>query len=200
MSNPLQKDLRELVEANVITSDIAEKISHYYQSKKDTTPNSFAAVLGILGSLLVGSGIVLLIAHNWADIGKPLQTILAFLPLAIGQAICLFTLLKRKGNRVWQESSAAFLFFAVGAAVALISQIYHIGGSLSNFLFTWLVLTIALVYIMPSTLVALLFIAVNTWFCCLDGRSAVYFLNFTANNWWYLGLMLLPISFSRLLL
>ncbi len=38
--------------------------------------------LGILGSLLVGLGIVLLVAHNWDEMSRQCKLSLLFLPLA----------------------------------------------------------------------------------------------------------------------
>src|SRR5687767_155207 len=127
------KDLQELVDADIITAETAQQIAAWYQSKQDSSPNKFNFVLGILGAILVGSGIVLLIAHNWDYLNKVAKTIIAFLPLAIGQALCLYTLLRKNDNRTWQEGSATILFFAVPTCISLISQIYHIDGTLTKF-------------------------------------------------------------------
>lgn len=191
MSIPLLKDLEELVQANIITQDTAEKITSYYQSKGESSPNKFGAVLGILGSILVGSGIVLVVAHNWDNLNRLIKTILSFLPLVLGQALCIYTILKRKGNVVWQESSAVILFFGVAAAIALVSQIYHISGDLETFLLTWLLLTFPLIYLLSSSLLALLFIAVSTWYGCVTGYSNIFSSSRAPIPWWYLILILL---------
>ena len=57
-----------------------------------------------------------------------------------------------------------FLFCAVGASIALIGQIYHIDGTLRGFLLTWILLTLPLVYLVPSRLVALLCIICISWY------------------------------------
>ncbi|HRP34088.1 MAG TPA: hypothetical protein PKV73_19460, partial [Agriterribacter sp.] len=46
---------------------------------------------------------------------------------------------------------------------------YHISGTMSGFLLTWMLLTIPLVYILPSSVVALLYIAGITWYACATG-------------------------------
>ena len=89
MSKPLLKDLDELVTANVISSDTAERISEYYKSRKAAPNERFNIVLAVLGSLLVGSGIVLLVAHNWDEMSRGTQTVFAFLPLLV--AVVLFS-------------------------------------------------------------------------------------------------------------
>jgi uncharacterized membrane protein len=78
--------------------------------KKDSSPNKFNFVLGILGAILVGSGIVLLIAHNWNQLNKLYKTIFAFLPLAIAQAACVYALLRKKENRPGRKAALPFYF------------------------------------------------------------------------------------------
>jgi uncharacterized membrane protein len=190
MSNPLLKDLPDLVKAGIITPEIAEKITGYYQSQKDNPSNRFNIVLGILGSLLAGSGIILLVAHNWDDFNRLTQTILAFLPLLVTQGLCLYTLLRKKESVVWRESSASLLFFAVAACIALISQIYNISGSLSGFILTWMLLAVPLVYVLSSSLVSLLVIACGTWYACLVGYGGVFDSFHTSIPWFYVVLLL----------
>ena len=174
MSSPLLKDLQELVGANIITRDTAGQIEQYYRDKKERPDGRFNIVLGFLGALLVGSGIVLLVAHNWDEMSRTLRTIFAFLPLAVGQALCFFTLLKKRNNVAWRESSSVILFFAVASCLALVSQIYHITGTLEGFILNLLLLTVPLVYIMRSSLVSLLVITCATWYAMLIGYSGIF--------------------------
>jgi len=162
----VQRDLDELVAADVITNDTAQRIRQYYKNKREQPSNRFTIVLSILGSLLVGLGIVLVVAHNWDSLGVTAKTFFAFLPLAFGQALCIFTLLKRKEDIAWRESSAVILFFGIAACISLVSQIYHISGSMSSFLLTWALLTAPLIYVMRSHVTALLFIVLISWYAC----------------------------------
>ena len=98
MSNPLLRDIQDLVTANIITRDTADQIEQYYRNKNEKPDGRFNIVLGILGALLVGSGIVLLVAHNWDQMSRSMQTVFAFLPLAVGQALCLFVLIRKRSN------------------------------------------------------------------------------------------------------
>ena len=52
----LLKELPELVGANIISSDTAQKITDYYKRKQTTSPNRQLLIFGILGALLVGIG------------------------------------------------------------------------------------------------------------------------------------------------
>jgi uncharacterized membrane protein len=163
------KDVSELVKAGIITQETAEKIVEYYRLKNAQGPNRLFIVFGILGSILVGLGIILIIAHNWDDLSKTIKTIIAFFPLVFGQLICGYTLIKRSSSTGWREGSTTFLFFAVGAAISLISQIYNIPGDVSSFLFTWMLLCAPLIYIMNSSMASLLYIAGITYYACEAG-------------------------------
>jgi len=158
------KEIQELVAAGILTEETAQNIVSYYQLKKENEPNRFTIVLAILGALLVGSGIILIIAHNWDDLSRLIKTIVAFLPLVLGQSLCLYTLLKQKQNAAWRECSSVLLFFAIGGCISIISQVYNISGSLTGFLLTWILLALPLVYLLSSSTVALLCIAGITWY------------------------------------
>ncbi|MFC2114313.1 DUF2157 domain-containing protein [Bacteroidota bacterium] len=163
------KDVSELLKAEVISQETADKIQNYYRSKGGTSTNLLFIVFGILGAILIGLGIILIIAHNWDELSQVVKTIFAFLPLIVGQLVCGFTLIKRKDSVAWVESSTAFLFFSVGASISLVSQIYNIPGNLSSFLLTWMLLCLPLIYVMKSSMASLLYIIGITYYAVQTG-------------------------------
>ncbi len=181
-------DLDDLVEKGVIEATTAEKIQHYYQSKKANTPGRLSLAFGILGAILIGLGIILIIAHNWDTLNLSAKTVLAFIPMLLGQVACGYTLLKKSKSATWRESSTTFLFFAVGACIAMISQIYHIDGELGSFLLTWMLLCLPLIYVMQSSIVSLLYIGGITWYAINCG----YVQNHEPYLFWALLAMVLP--------
>jgi len=181
----LQKDLQELINAEVISTDTAQDIQAYYQQRKDNTGNRLFMVFGVLGAILIGLGIILILAHNWDNLSKNIKLLIAFLPLVLGQGLCAFTLFKKSDSSTWRESSATFLLFAVGASIALVSQIYNLSGSLSSFLLTWILLTLPLTYIMRSSMVALLGLAGITWYTTIIGYDE----NFRDSGYWHFLLL-----------
>ncbi len=187
----LQKETTELIKAGIISEETAEKIKGYYKTKETSSTNRLFVVFGVLGAILVGLGIILIIAHNWDNLSKTIKTVLAFVPLIIGQVFAGYSLLKRKDSHAWKESSSAFLFFSVGAAISLISQIYNIHGNLSSFLFTWLLLCLPLVYVMRSSITSLLYIAGITYYSVEIGYSS-YLSSVNYNFYWILLLLILP--------
>lgn len=160
----LSKDLSELVNSDVITPETADRIQDYYEEKKGTSANRLFIVFGVLGALLIGLGIISIVAHNWDELSRITKTFFAFLPLIAGQLLCGYVLFKKPDSIAWRESSAIFLFFAVGACISLISQIYNIPGNLGPFLLTWMLLCLPLIYIMKSSAASLLYIAGITYY------------------------------------
>jgi hypothetical protein len=109
-------------------------------------------LLAAVGSILVAAGIVLLIAHNWDEFSRPVRSVIAFLPLLAAQALSVFVLLRRNESKAWRECAAIFNVAAIGSAISLVSQTYQIHGSLANFIFVWILLSLPLVYLMRTTL------------------------------------------------
>ncbi|MFK7948203.1 MAG: DUF2157 domain-containing protein [Saprospiraceae bacterium] len=164
----MQINLTDLVEDGIITQETADKIALYY-TKEDNSTNRLLAIFGVLGATLIGLGIILIIAHNWDNLSRSFKTIIAFVPLLIGQILCGFAILKQKESVAWIESTASFLVFAIGASIALVSQIYNIPGDLASFLLTWILLCLPLIYVMQSSMVSVLCIAGITYYGTLVG-------------------------------
>lgn len=185
----LRKDIADLLSAGIIDQDTAERIEQYYLTKAGPPQNKLVIVFGILGSLLIGMGIVLILAHNWDQLSRTVKTVFAFIPLLAGQAVCGYTLLRQRESTAWREAGSTFLIFAIGACIALISQIYNIEGSLGAFLLTWAILTLPVVYVMNSSVASLLYLAGITWYAC----EISYWGNHTQESYTYWGLLLLII-------
>jgi uncharacterized membrane protein len=166
--DPIQRSLDELLQAKVIDIQTAEDITRYFKQKQESSPNRLLIALSIMGALFIGIGLILIVGHNWDDLSRPLKTIFAFMPLIAAQVLC-FIGLKKKENTGLTEGASAFLFFSIGACMAMISQIYHLGGSLEDFLLAWLVLCLPIMYVMRSNLSALLYVAFITWYGALKG-------------------------------
>jgi len=188
------KELPELVNAGIVSTDTAKAINEYYASKNKGSSGKQLVIFGILGAILIGLGIILIIAHNWDELSKPLKLSFAFLPLVTGQAACVYTLLKKNNSAAWREAAASFLVFAAGAAISLVSQIYNMEGNLSSFLFIWMLLCIPVVYGMQSAVASLLCIAGITWYaaetCYFHYRSGEDY------YYWLLLAALLPFYYA----
>ncbi len=180
------KELGELVEREVVDAATAERIRHHY-AQKSPGRNTLLLVFGVLGALLIGLGIVLLLAHNWHAISRPLRTVIALLPLLAGQGLAAYAVMRRPDSAAWRESSAIFVSLALLAALALVSQTYHIHNDLDVFLLLWLLPTLPLVYLVSATAPAMIYVIGIAGWClaALDNRhEALWF--------WPLWVMVLP--------
>jgi uncharacterized membrane protein len=186
MSDKITNELQELLKANVLTEETAKKIRQYFQQREDRNQNRTSAVFGILGAILVGLGIILVFAHNWDNLSQLTKTIVSFLPLIIGQLLCGYSLLKKPENIVWRETSSVFLFFAIGASISLIAQVYTIPGAIDTFLITLMLLSLPLVYLLKSSIVSLLYLAGITYYGC----NTNYFTYPKTNSYYYWILLL----------
>jgi len=147
----LGKQLPLLIKNKVIDEETARNIELYYENQSSgSSRNTVLTIISSIAALLIGSGIILLFAYNWNTIPRILKTIIAFIPLVSGQ-ILVYLSWSHKKNTPWIESSSLFLSLAVGAVIALISQIYQIPGNLENFLFIWMILILPLNYLTGST-------------------------------------------------
>lgn len=190
MPKKILKALPELVNAGVITDEIASDIHAYYDKESDKSQNRLFIVFGLFGAILVGLGIILIIAHNWDDLAKSTKTTLAFLPLIIGQLMCGYVLIKKADMVAWRESASAFLFFSVGASISLISQIFNIPGNLSSFLLTWMLLCLPVVYLLKSSITSLLILVGITYYAC--ETSYWTYSNAHSYSYWLVLALLLP--------
>ena len=183
--NWLLSELSKLVDKNVITSQTSNAIKEYYKNKTKDIPKPMASyrigiiLIGVLGSLLIGLGIILIIANNWNYFPKSIQLLCAFFPLMIGQGICIYTLLKKNKSIAWHEGSSIFLFLSIGLCISIVSQIYHINGEFRDFVLSWMLLGLPLVYLLWSNTVSIFYLwGILSWVgdsCSSINNYNIYF-------------------------
>lgn len=162
----LYKDLPELVKNNVLSSEAAENIKNHYGPIEETQgTRTLLLIFGVFGALLVGLGIILLIAHNWDQFTR-----LSRLALSVGLLITVqmaagLTLWFKAESRIWRESAAALHMLVIGAALALVGQTYHLTSDTDMFLLMWMLLSFPLMYLMRASSVAVMFTLGVTFWC-----------------------------------
>lgn len=153
----LLQTLPELVEQGVLDEQAAKRLHDHYLPHLDGNSTGMR-MLVVLGALLMGLGVILLIAHNWPQWTRDIRTVVSFMPLVVGQLLVAWTLLRRNQSLSWREGSGTFLFLAIGASIGLIEQTYHLGTKeYASFLLTWLLLGLPLVYLLQATTPLLLY-------------------------------------------
>ena len=156
-------DIEKIHDAGLISAGQRDKIIAHFNLKEDS--NRFLVIVSFLGAVLVATGIILLIAANWADIPRGVK-IAAGLALMLGAHGAGWWL--REARKDYPKTGEA-LHFAGSLLflgnIALIGQIYHLSSRPGNaFLLWWLGLA-ALPWLLRSAAqFALLLLAIGIWF------------------------------------
>ena len=155
----LYSQLPDLTARGVLSEQAAIALRQHYGTPKERTGVSvLVAMTAVLAALLIGAGIILLLAANWDLFPRVVRTTMAFIPLVLSQTLGAFVLLRRMDSLGWRESAALLNSLTVAAAIALVSQIYHIAGDFTGFLLVWMLLTLPAIYLLRSAAAALLYL------------------------------------------
>lgn len=167
------KELDELTAAEVISPEVAERIRHYAEQRtQSNSSHRLLTVFGALGAILIALGVIVLLAHNWDELPRWIKTIISFLPLLTGQAACGYLLFKKGLTSWWGEAAAAFTALTIGAAIAMVHQVYNLpDSSFASFLTLWLILALPTLYLMRSRAIAVLYYIGIGALCILGYRE-----------------------------
>ena len=120
------RELPELVRANVISEETAQRIADHYNAQPNPSTNRLLIVFSILGGLLVSMGLVLIVAHNWDELPKGIKLLVGLLPMLIGQAVCGYIVIKNIPSRAWREGCGVFNCFNISLSNSNVGQVYNI--------------------------------------------------------------------------
>jgi hypothetical protein len=170
----------------IVTAEGAQRLRERYPAKPQT---SLAQTLvGGVGALLIGNGLIAVLAYNWDDFPRWVRLVLALGPLAATQAVSWWVLLKDETAKPWQREAAALAqTLAVGAALALVSQIYNLPGTWTELVFWWCVVSVPLAWVLRSQAVAIAYLlGITCWTIAQTAERAVDGLGEAADvRFWY---------------
>lgn len=184
------RELEELLANNVITSEVADKIRAYYE-RPSSGSNRMVIAFGIIGALLVGMGVVLIIAHNWDNLPTPAKLFVGFAPMITAQAIAAVLIYKNSESSAWREAVSVILIFAVATSIAVVSQVYNIHGNFERFLLVWCALSLPIMYVLRSWMASLLFWIGLTWYASEAGIG-LFKENHPPSYYWPMAIAALP--------
>ncbi|MEL6676135.1 MAG: DUF2157 domain-containing protein [Bacteroidota bacterium] len=165
------------VDQQLIDQGAADRLKvHAEPHVQGSGPNPAFLLTGILGALLIGSGIISLFAYNWDSFSRMTRALLSVLPVLLGVAAYSYAFLKKADSPAWMESTSGFLMLMLAASISLVAQTYNIPGSLQGFLFTWMLLSIPLLWLSQSTLTALIYLTgITVWTADAGVREGMHF-------------------------
>ncbi|MEZ5536094.1 MAG: DUF2157 domain-containing protein [Thiolinea sp.] len=140
-----KKKLMIWLEQDLISQQQFEAINHYERTH-GAQKNSYWWLysLLILGSAIIGLGVISLIAANWAVIPDTVK-----LGTAFGSLIALaagILLAQNKTGSYWYDALITAFIILCLATIGLISQIYHINGYWYHALLLWSAITLPIVF------------------------------------------------------
>ena len=137
-----------------ISPEQAARLRQQYALAKPHSGAWWQLVLSLFAVLCVSAGVIALFAANWAALSREVRIVLSLTPLLLAQLAVLYAIYARPDSTAWRECSALTLALAVGAAIALIAQTYHIESDLPAFLRVWLWLALPLPFLTRGWAVA----------------------------------------------
>jgi uncharacterized membrane protein len=161
----LLSELPALVGKGILSADGAEALRLHYGLDAQKGARSLGLILlSVLGALLIGAGVILLLAHNWSDLSRSVRTALSFLPLAACLAWAGWRFIAGRDGLGEKETLGVLWSISVAASIALVGQTYHIPGDLRQFLMTWMLLCLPVIYLTGSVAALCVYLAgVTGW-------------------------------------
>ena len=173
----LYDQLPNLIDKGIISTEVAQRLEDHYGEVDDRPAYQMGFVIAaVLGAVLVGGGIILIFAYNWEYMSIGWRTFFSFLPLVVAQCFYGYTFFKKNDNLSWIESTSAFLMLMLASSIALISQTYNLSGSIEGFLLLWMLLSLPLLYMLNSSLVAIFYLmGISSWAVNTGDSYAVFY-------------------------
>lgn len=159
----LAEQLPEWERDGIVTADGARRLRERYAL--EGTGGLVQLIVGAVGGLLIGTGLVAVLAYNWDDFPRAVRLLLALGPLAATQVATWLVLRRGEAATPWQREATGLLqTIAAGAALALVSQIYHLPGRWTELVFWWCVVSLPLVWGLKSQAVAIAYlVGIAVW-------------------------------------
>jgi len=139
----LEKESPRWVREDIISSEQAERLLSLYDEKKRAV-----GILPILGSLLVGLGILTYVAANWQAIDHIWRLLLLIVVMTGFYAAGDY--FHRRGDRLLGIGLLAVGLAAFGGSIFLVVQMYHLLLAQSTAFLLWGIAGVLLVWLYPS--------------------------------------------------
>ena len=142
--------LAEVLEVDIEELIYGEKKEVIISQDKTKQKNRIKITLAVVGSIFVASGLAILFFGFWQDFSISLQTAFSVIPMLAGQAVALYTYLKKKDSPSWRESASIIWIIGTVATIALVDGVHNISWSYTDYLVIDSVLLIPILFIFGS--------------------------------------------------
>lgn len=153
----LHREVDRWVREGLVDSSQAERIQARYPLARGET--SWLRIgLSVIAALLVGGGILLILAHNWSDLSRPVHATIALAPLVAAQLSAAVLIARNVASTGWREGLGFFWCLVAGGTVAMVGQIYHISPDAGHVRLAWRLSTWPIAYVLNSALAATFYV------------------------------------------
>lgn len=168
--NRMLREIPRIKSEAELSDEQEKKLVSYYKSQLAVAKSPLQLIFAILGTLLVGLGIIQIFAHNWeffatliGNSGRLVKVGLSIFPLSAVTIWGALVLYKKEPTIVQRETIGLSMLITFAAAVGLVSQTYHTGGSLIQFMTLLMIVALPIIYLFKSYSVAVLYILGVSW-------------------------------------
>ncbi|MGB5824402.1 MAG: DUF2157 domain-containing protein [Proteocatella sp.] len=119
-------------------------------------------IIAVIGSALVGLGIILLLAKNWSNFSRPLKLLISIIPFLTG-SICGFFILFFEKEKAMREAVGIFIPISVIAGLGLIGQTYHSVMPAESLYLASALISLPFVYLLNSSVASIAYMVL----CCI---------------------------------
>ncbi len=144
------EQLAEVLEVDIEELIYGEKKAVINSQDKTKQKNRIKITLAVVGSIFVASGLAILFFGFWQDFSISLQTAFSVIPMLAGQAVALYTYLKKKDSPSWRESASIIWTIGTVATIALVDGVHNISWSYTDYLVIDSVLLLPILFIFSS--------------------------------------------------
>ncbi|AFC32624.1 hypothetical protein PM3016_5967 [Paenibacillus mucilaginosus 3016] len=166
----LEKEAPQWVERGIVTQEQAGRILDLYKDRSQPS-----RLLPILGSILVGLGILSFIAANWQELPELLR--LLMMMVFTGGFYAAAEVLQRRGQEKFATAFAGLGVMTFGAGIILIGQMFHLIAYSAGSFILWAAAGAAAAYLYRSrylALLALLLFDIAQWYSVSEFNGFSY--------------------------
>jgi len=162
----LATQLEEWVVQGLLSREQALAIRRHYPEPKAALPWGMIIFTGI-GAVVIGLGVILLFAYNWAAMPKAVKLAVVVGALAAAHTAGIVLFCGAGWRRAVGDTLGLLGTMLFGAGICLVAQIYHIDEHYPNAFLVWCLGALALAWVMPSVMQGMLAaVLAAIWVCC----------------------------------
>lgn len=169
----LNKEVKRWRSEDIISEEQENRILSLYQVSS-SDKDRIQQLVYIIAGLCMALGIITIISYNWSNFGQNIQLFIGLLPLCISAVLCVYAYVKGD-NLGFQHFVVLINIGAVMASMALVGQIFHLGGNLYSYSVVVALLILPMFYIFASQITLVVF-------AILTGTATSYHMYYSYEN------------------